>query len=63
MLGLSKSDIAGKIKFSYHGVMVTSKNRELEVVADRIADTVATAIEENNAKITQQLKDAGIKLT
>ena len=62
MLGLSKSEILGSIKFSYHGPISLTQNKELEIVLDRIAESVADAIVENNKKIETALKAAGVKL-
>ena len=62
MLGLNKSEVAKKIKFSYHEITFENQNTQHGILADRIADAVATLIEENNQKIALQLKSAGIKL-
>ena len=63
MLGLSKAEIMGSIKFSYHGSMALTQNKELETIIDRMAESVADAIVENNNKIEKALKTAGVKLT
>ena len=53
----------GSIKFSYHGSMALTQNKELETIIDRMAESVADAIVENNNKIEKALKTAGVKLT
>ena len=45
MLGLNKSEITKKIKFRYHEDAFINQNKELGIVADRIADAVAEVIE------------------
>ncbi len=63
MLGLTKAEIIGEIKFSYHGSMALTHNKELETVADQIAESVANAIVKNNKEIEKTLKAAGMKLS
>jgi BMFP domain-containing protein YqiC len=62
MLGLTKVEIIAEIKFSYHGSMTLTQNKELETVADQIAESVANVIVKNNQKIEKMLKAAGMKL-
>jgi hypothetical protein len=62
MLGLSKYEIENKIKFHFFGKTVTRQNKDLEKIAELIAEGVANAIDENNKKITEQLRAINLKV-